>query len=157
MTQSRDNWYQKWLPSNGSTRYIVTSLRLFVSNSLKAYRHFFFFRGLCLWRLWSVSPFSPVTRFSRRLLFNRSRYSLLKTVRLEWPPDKVQAGPGVWYFSDRWNKSSRVVNAPISAAFALCVVSSFVSERADSSTMSHYSHSAVRWKTPSLSPHFTNH
>jgi hypothetical protein len=31
------------LPSNGSTRHIAPSLRLFLPNSLHAYRHFFFF------------------------------------------------------------------------------------------------------------------
>jgi hypothetical protein len=56
---------------------------------------FLLFRGLCLWRLWSVSASFPAARFSRWLFSNSYRCSLLKAAGLELFPLMVRAGPGV--------------------------------------------------------------
>jgi hypothetical protein len=55
----------------------------------------YFFWGLCLWCLQSVSPFSPVARISQRLLWNCSHFSLLKAGHPERLPDKVPVSPGL--------------------------------------------------------------
>jgi hypothetical protein len=59
--------------------HIALSLRLFIPNGLQLYHHFFF-RGLCFWCLWSVSPPFTVARFSRWLLSKLLPCSLLKAV-----------------------------------------------------------------------------
>jgi hypothetical protein len=93
-------------------------------------------RGLYLWRLWSVSPFFPMARFSRWLLSNCSRCYLLNAVRLKRFPDKARAGPVV----------------PPSSSISGCGfdVSSFILEEADSSTMPSRSLPVTRWKSQLL-------
>jgi hypothetical protein len=64
------------------------------------------FRGLCMWHLWSVSPFSPVARFSQWLLSNCSRCSLLKAAHPERFPHGMPVSPGVLpstFFSTSWH------------------------------------------------------
>jgi hypothetical protein len=121
------------LPTNASTHYIAPSLRLFVPNSLPTY---LLFQGLCLWRLWSVSSFSPVARFSRWLLSNCFRCSLLKATRPEPFPHKMVFGPGLLpsFFWSMQAKLPGVANAFTSPALAVCAVS-FVSNGVDLSAV----------------------
>jgi hypothetical protein len=83
------------LLSNGYTCHIGPSVRLFVPNTLQAYSHLFFSRGLCLQRLWLGPPSLPWLGCWRCLLSNRSRISLLNSTRPEWLPDKVPVDPDV--------------------------------------------------------------
>jgi hypothetical protein len=74
----------------------------------KSNRHteFLVFRGLCLWRLFSVWTFFPVAGFSRWLLSNCSCCTHFKAARLERFPPKLWFSPGVppsSSSSDRWS------------------------------------------------------
>jgi hypothetical protein len=69
--------------------YIVPSLRLFVQKGLQVYRHFSFFRGLCL-----VSPSFPWLGFSAIYSPTAPDYPSLKPPPPERLSDKVRAGPG---------------------------------------------------------------
>jgi hypothetical protein len=61
--------FTELLLRNGSMCHIAPSLRLFVPNSLQAYRHFFFSEGCAVTSLISLT-FLPVAQFARSLLSN---------------------------------------------------------------------------------------
>jgi hypothetical protein len=71
---------------------------------------FLLFRRLCMWRVGSASFSFSVARFTRWLLPNFSRCSLLKAARLELFPDKVRAGPSVPPSSTRAVLSTSLVS-----------------------------------------------
>jgi hypothetical protein len=119
------------LLSNGSTCYITPSLRLFGTGIPP----FLLFQGLCLWCLWSVSPFFHVARFSRWLLSNCFCFFLLKGAHPEWFHHKVPVGPDVSpssFFSNQYEQKFQVVSGPTCLVLKLQVVSSFVWVGADS-------------------------
>jgi hypothetical protein len=91
--------------------------------------------------------FLPVARFSRCLLSNCYRCSLLKADHPEPLPDKVPVSPDLSppsCLSDRWGKLPRVSGASTFPSLTLCAVSFFVLEGADTSTISIPSFSATR-------------
>jgi hypothetical protein len=76
--------------------------------------------------------------------------SLHRAAHPKWLPDKVQAGPGVPPPTSFWSMRTevpRVVDAPIPLPFKLLVVSPFVSEGIDPSTMYIQSLLVTWWKT----------
>jgi hypothetical protein len=137
--------------------YIVPYLRLFVPNSLQAYRYFFFSEGcacdLCdqsrlpsLW-LGFHGDYSPTasTAPSLRPLIPSSSQMMCKLVQVYHyqPRSRVP-----WWLV--LAEVPRVIDAPASLTLKLLVVSSLVSERADHSTMSSHTLLITKWKSPLL-------
>jgi hypothetical protein len=132
------------LASNEPALYTAPSLRLFVTYSLQVYRHFFFSKGCACdvcdqshlspsW-LGSHIDHSPTTPYLR--LFIPSS-SLIRCQSIQGYYHHPSFGPVQ-------AKVPRVVNAPTFMALKLLlVVSSFVPEGADPSTMSSHSFSPV--------------
>jgi hypothetical protein len=101
------------------------------------------FRGLHVCFLWSVSPSLFIAWFSIWLLWTCCRCSILKASRPELSPHKVPSvkmyQPSSPLGGGKWSESGR---CPVSLAFNLYAVCSFVSESTYPSTMTSYSLSA---------------
>jgi hypothetical protein len=125
-TRCRGNLFVSWsLSSNGSACCIAPSLRQFFPKRLPANCHFFFPEGCVWWGPWSVSPSFPYSRFSRKLLYNRSHCSLFKATGFELFSHKAPVGPALLKssFLGRCGQNYLDWLAPLHLRLLLCVQS----------------------------------
>jgi hypothetical protein len=95
-SNSRYLFVLRSFPSDGSTCDIAPSLRVFVMNSLQAYRHLFFSESCACDVVHVIGQvFLPCSSFLKVITLQLLPLLPLKAARHKRYPDKVQVGPRV--------------------------------------------------------------